>query len=79
MEGHPVKWEWLKEVAAEHRYKIIGGLGGFLFALLVVWFGWWALFILFCTGIGYWIGKRMDEGPESLVQIFERLLPPRRR
>lgn len=69
-------WEWLRELAEVHRYKIIGALSGLVFALLVIRFGWWALFILFCAGLGYWIGKRLDEGPEKLVQLLERLIPP---
>lgn len=69
-------WEWLREMAEEHRYKVLGGLGGLVFALLVVRFGWWSLFILLCAGIGYFVGKRLDEGPESLFQLLERFLPP---
>lgn len=69
-------WEWLREMAEEHGYKVLGALGGLVFALLVVRFGWWALFILVCSGLGYWVGKRLDEGPESLFQLLARLLPP---
>lgn len=69
-------WEWLREMTERHRYKVLGSLGGLVSALLFLRFGWWALFILFCTGIGYWVGKRLDEGPESLFQLLERFLPP---
>jgi uncharacterized membrane protein len=69
--------EWLRDLAEHHRNKVIGGLGGFVFALLVIRFGFlWTLFILLCCGIGYWVGKRLDEEPESLMQILDRLLPP---
>jgi len=69
--------EWLREMAATHRYKILGGLGGLVFAMLVIRFGiLWTLFILLCCGIGYWVGKRFDEEPESLLRILERLIPP---
>jgi len=69
--------EWLREMAARHRYKVFGSLGGLVFALLVIRFGIvWTLFILLCSGIGYWIGKRLDEDPESLVRIFDRMIPP---
>jgi uncharacterized membrane protein len=69
--------EWLRDLAEHHRYKVIGGLGGFVFALLVIRFGFlWTLFILLCCGIGYWVGKRLDEEPETLMQILDRLLPP---
>ena len=69
--------EWLREVVPQHRFKIVGGLAGLIFALLVVRFGfWWALFILLCTGIGYWVGKRLDEEPDGIMQLLERLIPP---
>jgi uncharacterized membrane protein len=69
--------EWLRELAARHRYKILGAVGGLVFAMLVIRFGiLWTLFILLCCGIGYWIGKRLDEEPDSLLRILERLIPP---
>lgn len=72
--------EWLRELATHHRNKIIGGLAGLVGALLVIRFGFfWTLFILLCSGLGYWVGKRLDEEPESLVQILDRILPPGRR
>jgi uncharacterized membrane protein len=72
-----VNQEWLRELFSQHRHKVLGALGGLTFALLVIRFGLlWTLFILLCTGIGYWIGKRLDEEPESLVQIIDRLFPP---
>jgi uncharacterized membrane protein len=75
-----VNWEWLRELAESHRHKIIGGLGGLVFALLVIRFGFlWTLFILLCSGTGYWIGKRLDEEPERLFQFLDRIWPPGRR
>jgi uncharacterized membrane protein len=75
-----VDWEWLRDVAQNHRNKVIGGLGGLVVALLIYRFGFlWTLFILLCSGIGYWVGKRLDEEPESLMQILDRILPPGRR
>lgn len=69
--------EWLRDLAINHRYKVIGGLGGLVLALMVVRFGFlWTLFIALVSGTGYWVGKRLDEEPESLVRIFERLMPP---
>lgn len=69
--------EWLRELAQNHRHKILGGLGGLIFALLVIRLGLlWSLFILLCTGIGYWVGKRLDEEPDSLVQMLQRIFPP---
>lgn len=69
--------EWLRDLAQNHRYKVIGGLGGLVLALMVVRFGFlWTVFIALCSGIGYWVGKRLDEEPESLVRILDRLMPP---
>ncbi|MGE5673698.1 MAG: DUF2273 domain-containing protein [Mycobacterium leprae] len=72
-----MNWEWLRELAENHRNKVIGGLGGLVFALLIIRFGiLWTLFILAISGIGYWIGKRLDEEPESLVEMLQRIFPP---
>lgn len=69
--------EWLRELAEHHRYKVFGSLGGLVFALLVIRFGFsWTVFILLCAGTGYWVGKRLDEEPESLVRMLDRLIPP---
>lgn len=41
--------------------KILGGLLGFIFALLVINYGfWWSLFIYVCIGLGILIGWRLD-------------------
>ena len=45
-----------------HYGKIIGCLVGLLFALSVVKYGFWrSIFILACLGIGYYIGKKVDD------------------
>ncbi|MCG0238834.1 MAG: DUF2273 domain-containing protein [Firmicutes bacterium] len=68
--------QWLEQLEG-HRYRILGGLGGLVFALLVIRFGLlWALFIALCTGLGYWLGKHLDENPERFAELLERLLPP---
>lgn len=72
--------DWLRELAEFHRFKILGGLVGLVFALLIVRFGiLWTLFILLCAGVGYWIGKRLDEDPESIGSLVDRVIPPGRR
>lgn len=73
-------WEWLRDLTQNHRHKVLGLLAGLVLALLVYRFGFfWTLFILICSGLGYWIGKRLDEEPESLMQMLDRILPPGRR
>lgn len=73
----PVWEDWLRQILEHHRYKALGTLLGLAFALLVLWVGpLWALFIVLCTGVGYWVGKRLDESPESLAEFLERFFPP---
>ncbi len=46
-----------------HWGKILGGLIGLIFALLVVNYGFWlSLFIFLCIAIGLLIGWRLDAG-----------------
>lgn len=67
----------LTELAEKHRFKVLGGLGGLVVALLIMRLSfWWTVFVLFCGGFGFWLGKRLDEGPESFAEALERLLPP---
>lgn len=67
----------LVELAQRHRFKITGALVGFIFALLVIRYGLlWALFILLCTGVGYYVGKRLDEGDGDVAEVLNRFIPP---
>ncbi len=44
-----------------HWGKILGGLLGLVFALLVINVGfWWSVFIYFCVAIGLLIGWRLE-------------------
>ncbi|MCL1976221.1 MAG: DUF2273 domain-containing protein [Firmicutes bacterium] len=44
-----------------HKGKIIGVLGGLVFALFVISFGFLeALFICICIALGFYLGKRID-------------------
>jgi uncharacterized membrane protein len=46
---------------SRHWGKVLGGLLGLLFALMILKFGWLgALFINFCVAIGIFIGWRLD-------------------
>lgn len=70
--------DFFKDLAEHHRFKSLGALIGLLFALFVWHFGFlWTLFIFGCVGLGFWVGRRLDEAPESFGDLFERLLPPR--
>ena len=70
--------ETLRDLAEKHRFKVFGSLIGLLFALSVWHFGFfWTLFIFGCVLLGYWVGKRLDEEPQSLGEIIDRVMPPR--
>ena len=50
------------ELWYEHKWKIILALGGFIFALLILFTSFWkAMFIILCVGIGVLIGRYFDK------------------
>jgi len=66
-----------QEIWDNHRGKLLGTLIGLFVALLIIWVGFlWALFILVLMGLGYFIGKRMDDHKENLAEVLDRILPP---
>jgi uncharacterized membrane protein len=52
--------ELLVNLWRNHKGKIIGVVCGLIFALLVIRFGWWALFICLCIAVGLYVGKKID-------------------
>ncbi len=59
-------------IISRHWGKILGGLLGLIFALLVVNYGFWiSLFIFLCIAIGLLVGWRLDAGA-SVGRFFER-------
>lgn len=69
-------WEkWFQFLLVEHRGKTIGVLLGLLASILFVTFGFWrTVFIAICIGIGYLIGKQIDENKNFdswLKQMFK--------
>ena len=66
----------IKEIWQEHGGKIFGAGVGFLFGILVLAVGFFqGLFVLLCAGVGFFIGKRIDEKVD-IVELLEKLLPP---
>lgn len=62
---------------SRHWGKVMGGLFGLLFALLVVKFGFWtSIFIFVCIGAGILIGWRLDLDVR-FKRWVDRLFPPR--
>ena len=53
--------EFLVNLWHNHKGKILGVLGGLIFAILVISYGFFAaLFICLCIAAGFYIGKRID-------------------
>ncbi len=58
----------------KHWGKILGGLLGLVFALLVVNYGfWWSVFIYFCIALGIIIGWRLDLNKKDVSSFFKRV------
>jgi len=71
----------LRELAQDlwqnHRGKLVGSLLGLVFAAFVMWVGFlWTVFVFICVIVGFWVGKRMDDHKENLVEVLDRILPP---
>lgn len=72
--------ELLRDLIENHRGKLLGALFGLVFALMIIRFGfWWSLFIAVFVFVGYWVGKRMDDHKEDLVDVLDKFLPPGQR
>lgn len=72
--------EFFRDLAENHRGKVLGALIGLVFALLILRFGpLAALFIALLVFIGFSIGKRLDDTREDIWDMLDRLLPPGRK
>lgn len=59
-------WLWEK-----HRGSFVGALCGALLGVSVLLFGVFAtLFVLFCSGVGVWLGRRVDSGEGDWLERF---------
>ncbi len=66
------EFNWWLEIS-KHWGKILGGLLGLIFALLVINYGLgWSIFIYFCIGVGLIIGSRLDVN-KDIGAYFRRL------
>ncbi len=67
--------KFLLSLITEHRGKTIGILAGLALSILFVNFGFWrSIFIIICIGLGYFIGKKLDENynfDKWLKQFFK--------
>jgi len=55
--------EIIQELLETHRGKVLGAIFGLIIGLLIIVFGFWkTVFIIVCILIGYFLGKRFDDG-----------------
>ena len=68
--------ELLKKLLETSRWRIVGASVGLFVGILFILLGFFrAVFLLFCIGLGFYIGNKIDEG-EDLVDLLDNLLPP---
>jgi len=61
------------EFLGRHRGKVIGVCIGLAFGWFAITYGFWkAIFVSICIGVGYFIGKRLDERI-NWTQFWDRL------
>lgn len=77
-EWAPFWWVTL-QFLRRHRGKITGLVIGLWVGFGILKLGvLWTLFISLCAGLGYFIGKRLDDNQEGLLEFLDRVLPPGR-
>jgi uncharacterized membrane protein len=64
--------EIIRELLTNHRGKVLGALLGLGIGLIIIEFGIFVgLFLMICIMLGYFIGKRYDEG--DLGDLLDKL------
>ncbi len=73
-----IKWDEISKFLSlfkEYQGRVLGMLLGFLVSLLIIQFGIiLALFIIICTGIGYYLGFRYDN-KSDFREVINDILP----
>lgn len=55
--------EIIQDLLATNRGKTLGAALGLAVGLLIILFGFWkTIFVAICILIGYYLGKRLDDG-----------------
>jgi len=69
--------EWFANLYKSNKGGINGALIAFAVAVFIMLIGiFWAIFIAICTGLGYYIGKRLSEDKDYIKNFLDRILPP---
>jgi len=64
----------------QHRGKFLGVVIGLWVGFGVMFLGvLWTLFVSLCVAVGYFVGRRLDDNQEDLLDFLDRVLPPGRR
>ncbi len=72
-------WWFCLQYIRRNRGRVLGVLIGLWAGFGIMEIGvLWTLFISASVGIGYFIGKRLDENQEDLLDFLDRVLPPGR-
>lgn len=72
-----MKVEDFTEFYKSHRGGVNGALVGFIIAAAILILGFFrVLFIAICSGIGYYIGKKLTHDKDYLKNLLDRILPP---
>ena len=67
--------EIMKEICSNFRGRCVCTLFGAFTGFLFLWLGILkALFFLFCVGVGFFIGNKLDKN-EDLMEWLDRMLP----
>lgn len=70
-------WPDIKRIIDKNRGKVVGAVIGLLISIFYISFGFLrATFIIISVGIGYFIGKRIDDD-KDFIQTVKKLLGPR--
>ncbi|MGE5614166.1 MAG: DUF2273 domain-containing protein [Bacillota bacterium] len=60
-----------------HKGAVNGATIGFILAVLILVIGLLkVIFIIICTGVGYYIGKRIHDDKDYIKNLLDRVLPP---
>ncbi len=70
-------WQDIKEFIINNKGKVMGSCVGLLFSIFYIYLGFFkATFVIICIGLGYFIGKRLDDD-KDFIQTIKKLLGPR--
>jgi len=72
-------WWFLVQFIRRNRGKVLGVVIGLWAGLGTMALGvFWTVFISACVGVGYFVGRRLDETHEGFLDFLDRVLPPGR-